>query len=78
MAAVSWANYVYNRTDNKDAILIISDSGLFVPNFFNPFTNSTSGDESKYMSELIYTETPPPYTECLIKYGEKCGITEVI
>ena len=56
MAAVSWGNYVYNKTDNKDGLLIISDSGLFVSDFVNPFTNSTPGiDEFEYISQLIYT-----------------------
>lgn len=43
IAATSWGNYVYNQAENKGGILVISDSGLFVSDFFNPFTNSTPG-----------------------------------
>ena len=51
IAAVSWGNYVSNKAVNKDGILIISDSGLFVSDFYNPYTNSTPGvDEFKYIS----------------------------
>lgn len=78
MAAVAWGNYVYNRAENKDNVLIICDSGIFVSDFYNPFTNSTPGvDEFKYINQIISTETTPPYEECL-KEHEVCTTSLVI
>lgn len=56
MAALSWSNTVYKKMKNPDGLLVIFDSGQFVSNFFNPFTNSTPGiDFFKSIKNLAFT-----------------------
>jgi len=66
MAALAWSNTVYNQMRNKDGLLVIFDSGQFVSDYFNPFTNSTPGvDAYKFIKTLAFAEQLPPYNECL-------------
>lgn len=45
MAALAWSNHVYKRMKNPSGLLVIFDSGQFVSDYFNPFTNSTPGTD---------------------------------
>ena len=66
MAALAWSNTVYNQMRNKNGLLVIFDSGQFVSDYFNPFTNSTPGvDAYKFIKTLAFAEQLPPYHECL-------------
>lgn len=57
MAALAWSNTVYSKMVNKDGLLVIFDSGQFVSDYFNPFTNSTPGvDAYKVIKSLAFTE----------------------
>lgn len=56
IAAMAWSNSVYKRMKNPQGLLIIFDSGQFVSDFFNPFTNSTPGiDNFVAMKKLAFS-----------------------
>lgn len=62
MAALAWSNSVYKRMKNPSGLLIIFDSGQFVSDYFNPFTNSTPGtDYYVAIKKLAFTEVLPPF-----------------
>ncbi len=41
MAVYSWGNYVYNKALNKKSVFLLPDSGIFISDFVNPWTNKT-------------------------------------
>ena len=62
MAALAWANTVYKSALNPEGVLVIFDSGQFVSDYLNPFTNSTPGiDAYKSIKSLAFTENQPPF-----------------
>lgn len=61
MAALAWANTAYGRMTNPKGLLVIFDSGQFVSDYFNPFTNSTPGvDAYVSIKNLAFTEAQAP------------------
>lgn len=62
MAALSWSNVVYKTMVNPKGLLVIFDSGQFLSDYYNPFTNSTPGiDAFKAIKSLAFTEQQPPF-----------------
>ena len=56
IAAMGWANYLYKNMGNPAGLLVIYDSGLFISDYLNPFTNSTPGlDNYKSIKTLAFT-----------------------
>lgn len=41
MATYGWGNYIYNQAINKESVYLMPDSGIFLSDFVNPWTNKT-------------------------------------
>lgn len=66
MAALVWANTLHKQITHKDALYVIFDSGQFVSDYLNPWTNSTPGvDNYKPIRSIAFVESQPPLEECL-------------
>jgi len=53
LAAFIWSNYVYERSNNKDGVLIVPDSGTFIVDFPNMYNNKTMTDYTIETYKLV-------------------------
>jgi hypothetical protein len=60
MAVYSWGNYVYNRATNKKSLFLLPDSGIFLSDFVNPWTNKTMQYYTSSLFQVVFTETSLP------------------
>lgn len=55
MATYSWGNYVYSRALNKQSVFLMPDSGIFLTDFVNPWTNQTMEYYTSSLFKIVFT-----------------------
>lgn len=65
LATYIWGNHVYHNADNKNAVFLMPDSGIFATEFINPWTNKTFAYYTQYLLKITNAETHVPMRECL-------------
>ena len=53
VATYQWGNYVYDMAVNKPSVYLMPDSGIFLGDFVNPYTNKTMSYYSSTLFELV-------------------------
>jgi hypothetical protein len=70
VATYQWGNYVYDLASNKPAVYLMPDSGIFLSDFVNPWTNKTMSYYTSTLFQIVFAETTLPSPECAQKYSD--------
>jgi hypothetical protein len=70
VATYQWGNYVYDLAFNKPAVYLMPDSGIFLSDFVNPWTNKTMSYYTSTLFQIVFAETTLPSPECAQKYSD--------
>jgi hypothetical protein len=54
VATYMWGNYVYNKAVNKPSVFLLPDSGIFLSDFVNPWTNKTMAYYTSSLLQLVF------------------------
>ncbi len=68
MAVYGWGNYVYNHALSKQQVYLMPDSGMFLSDFVNPWTNKTMQYYTSSLFDIVFAETKLPTSECSDRY----------
>ena len=55
MATYGWGNYVYEKAIHKASVYLMPDSGIFLTDFVNPWTNKTMEYYTSSLLQIAYT-----------------------
>ena len=60
VATYQWGNYVYDRAIVKQNVYLMPDSGIFLGDFVNPWTNKTMNYYTSTLFDVAFAETTVP------------------